>query len=393
MNANDVFIEIDCCRKNKAGHVVCGDSFVSHRMKEDGRLISVLSDGLGSGIKASVLSTITSTMLLNFSRMNEEVITSSATVLKTLPRDRVRRISYSTFCVCDIDIFGYARIAEYETPDYCLYRGGRIVEVEKRRIPVERDDMDNTVLRVSEFQMQKEDRLVFFSDGVYQSGMGTGSMPFGWAEKTGDFICRCIDSSPDISAKELSQKIVAEAEKNDGYTLKDDTSCCVIYMRRPRNLLICTGPPYDEKNDAYLGKTVREFPGRKIICGGTTAQIISRETGKPVTVDINIVDRSLPPVSRMEGVDLVTEGILTLGKVERLLAGDDAAAVAGGPADLIMKMIADSDKITFLVGTRINIAHQDPTLPVELEIRRNVVKKLKQLLEERWLKDVEITFI
>lgn len=398
MRVNGAFIEVDCFQKNKGDNMVCGDTFVSHKFKEEGRVISVMSDGLGSGIKASVLSTMTSTMLLNFAMMNEDIVAAASTILKTLPRDEVRKISYSTFCMCDIDCFGNTRIAEYETPAYYLFREGKFVDVPKKRIPVERDDMPNTALWLSEFPMEKEDRLIFFSDGVSQSGMGRRNMPFGWENGAREFIRECVTRNPSVSATELARRIVTEAEKNDGYCLKDDTSCCVIYMRKPRNLLVCTGPPFDEKNDANLTKLVMEFPGRKIICGGTTANIVSRETGRKITLDIDDMDISgndLPPSSRMEGIDLITEGILTLSKVERILSEEDTDNhnCPDGPAEKIIRMLYDSDKITFLVGTRINIAHQDPTLPVELEIRRNVVKKIKYLLETKWLKDVDITYI
>ncbi len=393
MRTNGDFIEVDCFQRNKGNNIVCGDTFLSHKFKEEGRVISVLSDGLGSGIKASVLSTITSTMLMNFTAMNEDIVAATSSVLKTLPRDAVRKISYSTFCVCDIDCFGRTRIAEYESPAYYLFRNGRCVEMDKFRIPVRRDDMENTAMWLSQFQMEKEDRLIFFSDGISQSGMGTPSMPFGWDSGCREFIARCIAEQPSLSAKALARAIVAEAEKNDAFQLKDDTSCCVIYMRRPRNLLICTGPPFDEKNDAALSRTVMEFQGKRIICGGTTANIISRETGHSIEIDLSSVHSGLPPAAHMEGIDLVTEGILTLSRVERLLAEDRREESPDNPADRMLQMLADSDKITFLVGTRINIAHQDPTLPVELEIRRNVVKKIKSLLERKWLKDVDIKYI
>ncbi len=394
MRVNEDFLEVEFCQRNKAGNIVCGDTFLSHKFTEEGRAISVLSDGLGSGIKASVLSRITSSMLLNFAMMNENIVDSAASVLKTLPQDAVRRISYSTFCLCDIDCFGNVRIAEYESPSFYLFRGGEVVEIPKKKIPVERDDLENTCLWISEFRMQKEDRIVFFSDGVSQSGMGNRAMPFGWEGGVKEFIAQLIASGPDISAKELSRRIVGQAELNDASRLKDDTSCCAIYMRKPRNLLVCTGPPYDEKNDNHLSNLVCNFPGKKILCGGTTAQIISRETGRSISVDIGPADRELPPISTMEGIDLITEGILTLSKVERLLSGEEGhSEKREGPAEKLLRLLADSDKITFLVGTRINTAHQDPTLPVELEIRRNVVKKIKSLLETRWLKDVNITYI
>ena len=391
---NGHFIEVDFFQKNKSGNIVCGDCFMSQKLKGEGRVISVLSDGLGSGIKACVLSTMTATMAMNFTAMNESIFRTSKSIMNTLPKDMVRKISYSTFCICDIDCFGNVKIIEYETPSFSLYRKGKFIHIPKERIPVERDDLENTFLWISEFTLEKEDRIIFFTDGVNQSGMGTPKMPFGWEEGVKTHIAHLIEQKKDISAKELAREIVIQAEKNDGYSLKDDTSCCVIYMRTPRNLLVSTGPPYDEKNDKYLAKRIREFQGKKILCGGTTATIVSRELKAPMRIDMDIIDRDLPPISHMEGVDLVTEGILTLSKVERILASNDREKNKQiGPADLLVKMLLNSDKITLLVGTRINIAHQDPNLPVELEIRRNVVKKIKDLLEIKYLKDVEIVYI
>ncbi len=394
LRTRENFIEVECFQKNKAGNIVCGDCFRSHKMKDEGRAVSVLSDGLGSGIKASVLSTMTASMALNFSIMNEDIIAASQSIIKTLPKDQVRKISYSTFSICDIDCFGHVRLVEYEAPSFLLYRNGAFVDIPKAVIPVDREDeMAGTSLWISEFAMEKEDRIIFFSDGVSQSGMGSMGMPFGWSDGVKDFISATISGTQDISASALARKIVVQAEKNDGHAAKDDTSCCVIYMRKPRNLLVCTGPPYDEKNDKTLSRRVREFNGKKVICGGTTAHILSREWNTPIELDMNIVDRELPPISRIEGVDLVTEGILTMGKVERILTSGERDRQKEGPAEQMVKLLLNSDKITFLVGTKINMAHQDPTLPVELEIRRNVVKKIKSLLEAKYLKDVEIVYI
>lgn len=392
MKENDIFIEVDCFQKNKAGNIVCGDSFMSQKLKDEERIISVLSDGLGSGIKASVLSTMTVTMAMNYTAMNESILQTALSIINTLPQDMVRKISYSTFCIFDIDCFGNTKVIEYETPQIYLFRRGQIAEIPKKKIPVERTDLSNTFLWVSEFKLEKEDRLICFSDGVSQSGMGSPSMPFGWDTGVKDYIADILEQHPDISAKELSQKIVLRAERNDGYHLLDDTSCCVVYRRTPRNLLICTGPPYDEKKDRYLAEKVRDFKGKRVLCGGTTATIISRELNLPLTVSMEITDRELPPLSYMKGIDLITEGILTLSKVERLLTSG-ISDKSHGPAHELVYLLQNSDKITFIVGTRINIAHQDPNLPVELEIRRNVIKKIKFLLESKYLKDVEISYL
>ena len=183
MKNNDNFIEVDFFQKNKAGNVVCGDSFMSQKLKGEGRIISVLSDGLGSGIKACVLSTLTVTMAMNFTAMNESILQTSKSIMNTLPKDMVRKISYSTFCICDIDCFANVKIIEYESPAYHLFRRGQFIDVPKKKIPVEREDLGNTFLWISEFKLEKEDRIIFFSDGVSQSGMGSASMPHVSARK------------------------------------------------------------------------------------------------------------------------------------------------------------------------------------------------------------------
>lgn len=392
MKPSDIFIEVDCFQKNKSGNIVCGDSFMSQRLQDEDRIISVLSDGLGSGIKASVLSSMTATMAMNYTAMNESILQSALSIINTLPQDMVRKISYSTFCIFDIDCLGNTKVIEYESPAVCLFRRGQLIDIHKEKIPVERKDLENTLLWVSEFKLEKEDRLICFSDGVSQSGMGSPSMPFGWDEGVKGFIAELLQQHPDLSAKDMAHKIVLRAERNDNYNLLDDTSCCVVYRRTPRNLLICTGPPYDEKKDLYLAQKVHDFRGKKVLCGGTTATIISRELDLPLTVSMEITDKELPPLSYMTGIDLITEGILTLSKVERLLT-QGVPEKSHGPAQELISLLQDSDKITFIVGTRINVAHQDPNLPVELEIRRNVVKKIKFLLETKFLKDVEISYL
>ena len=160
MKESDIFIEVDCFQKNKAGNIVCGDSYMSQKLKEEDRIISVLSDGLGSGIKASVLSAMTATMAMNYTAMNESILQTALSIIHTLPKDMVRKISYSTFCIFDIDCFGNTRIVEYESPAVYLFRRGQAVEIRKKKIPIEREDLENTYLWISEFKLEKEDRLI-----------------------------------------------------------------------------------------------------------------------------------------------------------------------------------------------------------------------------------------
>jgi len=250
-------------------------------------------------------------------------------------------------------------------------------------------------LKSCTFPFQKEDRIVVASDGVVQSGLGTDTYPFGWGQENfQEFVQRLVRNNPGISANKLAQKVVNMSYRNDRFYAKDDTSCCALYFREPRRLMITTGPPYEKEHDAQLAKMVREFEGKKIISGATTGDIIARELGLEIEDSFEFEDPDLPPISYMDGIDLVTEGILTLSKVADILKRyDKSYTLRKGPADQIIRLLKDSDEIHFLIGTRINEAHQDPNLPVELEIRRTVVKRIAKVLEEKFLKEVTLRYI
>lgn len=384
---SNYFIEIGNTNIQKSGEEVCGDVFMSRKLQEEGRTVAVLSDGLGSGIKANVLATMTASMALNFTIANQAVEHTAQSIRNTLPIDEERKINYSTFTIIDVEYDGETTILEYGNPQFLIFRGSKVLNIEKTGT--------DTELESNSFKAQKEDRIILFSDGVSQSGIGRADMPFGWDfNDLKSFIASNINKDKFISAQKLSELIVNRALLNDSFKAKDDITCSVIYFRDPRNLIICTGPPYKIEKDRLMAKTVSEFNGSKIICGGTTAQLISRELGKEIEIDIFSGDGELPPVSSIEGINLVTEGILTLGKVAECLERKEENNIKkSSPAWEIIQLILKHDKITFLVGTRINEAHQDPALPVELEIRRNVVKKISRLLDDNYLKEVHVQYI
>lgn len=386
---NNYFIEIGNKSIQKNRQQVCGDVFMSRKLQEEGRSVAVLSDGLGSGIKANVLATMTASMALNFTVENQPIERSAQSIRNTLPVDNDRKINYATFTILDIEYDGETTILEYGNPQFLVFRAINSLELKDIK------ESSDSELKISQFKAQKEDRIILFSDGVSQSGMGRADMPFGWDwDDLTNFISHKLKSDPYISAENLSKIIVNRAYFNDSLKAKDDITCSVIYFREPRNLIICTGPPYKLEKDKTMAQTIAGFNGAKIICGGTTAQIIARELEKDIELDIFLGDGDLPPVSEMEGIDLVTEGILTLGRASDWLENKKPDEINyASPAGKIIHLFLKNDKITFLVGTRINEAHQDPTLPVELEIRRNVVKKLVRILDDKYLKEVHIQYI
>jgi hypothetical protein len=392
--SGNFYIEVNCQQKNHSEERVCGDVFISKRIKEEGRLIMVLSDGIGHGIKANLLATLTATLAVNFTQEHKSIGKIAAIIMSTLPEDSVKKTNYSTFTIIEIDAMGELKILEYENPKTIVLRGNRLFEPEWKGIVIDSALHQEKEVLVCQFTPVKEDRIVFCTDGVIQSGLGSDRYPVGWGEENfAQFIQQTVKDDPDISAVSLSMKVINKANQNDGFVARDDMSCGVIYFREPRKLMICTGPPQEESSDAEFAGLVDRFEGRKIICGATTGDIIARELGK-VIVDSNVIsDPELPPAASMDGSEIVTEGILTLSKVNEILKNySNAVKLGKGPADEIVRLILDCDEIHFLVGTRINIAHQDPALPVELELRRTVIHRVARVLEEKFLKDVTMKF-
>lgn len=393
---NRFHIDVNNQQKSHEEAHICGDVFVSRRFKEENRIVAVLSDGLGHGVKANVLATLTSTMALNFTREHKDFIKTADVIMNTLPVDNERKISYATFTIVDIEADGKVSILEYDNPQTVILRGNKLMQPEWQCLILESEHNRGKELLSCSFYPRKEDRIIFCSDGVTQSGLGMGTYPFGWGrDNLVDFLIDLVSKNRTVSANDLASKVIKKSVQNDYHYSKDDTSCAVIYFREPRRLLLCTGPPFEKKNDKKLAKKVVDFEGKIILSGATTGDIIARELNREIEDSFEFTDPDLPPVSYMDGVDLMTEGILTLSKVAEILKAhhENRYEPGNGPADEIVKLLIKSDEINIVIGTRINVAHQDPSLPVELEIRRTVVKRMARRLEERYLKNVKLEFI
>jgi hypothetical protein len=386
------FIDLDFCQKPKTGQVVSGDVFMSRKIKEEGRVISVLSDGLGSGVKANVLASLTATMALRYTSAFVDVRKSAGTIMDTLPVCEVRKISYSTFTIVDLDEDGRARAIEHGNPALVLIRGS--VPVPLKRTEVKLENWKDRTICYSEFDVQLGDRVVCFSDGISQSGLGRRGFPLGWGQdRVCAFLGDLVARDREVSSREVTRKLVAEALANDASIPRDDMTCAALYYRHPRRLLLITGPPFLKEHDADLAARVLAFEGRKVICGGTTATIVARQLNRPVRTLLNRLDPEIPPAAEMEGVDLVTEGTMTLARVAEMLDRGAGEAWPDNPARDLMNLMLQSDIVQFVVGTRINEAHQDPNVPVELDLRRNIVRRIISLLESKHLKECSVQFV
>jgi hypothetical protein len=388
----DLFTEIEFCQQNKHGQDICGDFFMTQKMVDEERVISVMSDGLGHGLKASILSTMTATMALKFTASDADLISSAETIMNALPVCRIRNISYATYTIVDIRKQTDISIVEMDNPPFLLIRKGEAITVPFQEM--ESPALDGRKMKTYSLQACPEDRLVIITDGISQSGIGTEDLKLGWrVDGCKRFVLEQVSKDPLISARTLAGKIISEALKKevDGKAY-DDMTVGVFYFRKPRRMLVLTGPPFQGNRDAHFASIFDTFPGRRVICGGTTANIVARELKREVVDHLETTDGDIPPIATMTGADLVTEGLLTLTKVAQFLEKGETVTRRNA-ASMLMEMLLESDSIMFLVGTKINEAHQDPTHPMDLEIRRNLIKKIAMILERKYLKDAYVRYI
>jgi sulfur transfer complex TusBCD TusB component (DsrH family) len=388
-------VEIDIEQKKPKGEVACGDVFLSKRIREDGRTILVLSDGVGHGVKANVLASLTAMMALNYSTFHTKPDIAARIIMRALPKSSDGLENYATFTLIEIEADGKVKIINYDNPKTIILRGNNVLNPNEYQLGIQGLENAGKVLRCREFMARKEDRLIFMTDGVTQSGLGSRRYPMGWGRDTvEEFVISQVSRMPDISATKLAKKIINQANMNDEFELKDDTTCGVIYLREPREFMLITGPPFYKIKDYDFVNSIKNFKGKKAICGGTTSEIIAREMELDIRSEHEYYEATIPPKSKIEGFELVSEGLLTISKVEEILENYSSETRLGDtPADDIVRLLLDHDIIHLIVGTRINWAHQDPDQPVELEIRKVVVKRVIKLLEEKFFKEVRPDYV
>ncbi len=403
---DDTFVDVECAQERKHGENAFGDCFLSQRLPEEERVVAVLSDGMGSGIKANVLSTMTAHMALRFIASDSDLVSAVQTMMDALPVCRVRKISYATFTIVDYRRNGGVRLIELDNPFLFRMRGESFEPFARREM--KSPSWGGRSVYVSEFDAVAGDRLIFVSDGVVQAGMGSAKYPMGWEERGFErFVEETIRRHPGMSAYTLSTSIVSAAMgREEAQQAHDDISCAVMHFRAPRRMIVLSGPPAQAEADAPLTRRLLAFPGTRVICGGTTCKIISREAGIEAVTDRGSAVEGVPPSATMPGVDLITEGIITLNRTAELLENRDPNGRSA--AARLARMLRESDDILFVVGTRENTANlggseggdgqglETPDAGVQagsIELRRNVIRRLASVLDQQYLKRIRIEYL
>ena len=379
-------VSLDICRRqlNKFGEELCGDT-VEVIYKEDSEIV-ILADGMGSGVKANILSTLTAKILGTMLKNGESVDECVETLVSTLPISKERQGAYSTFAILQVFHDGRAYLAEYDAPACLLIRDGQTV-------PLESSELEIAGRRIKEyiFKVLPGDTFVLMSDGVTHAGLGS-VYPFGWGRtRVGEFAA-VLSGNREMTGDRIAAEISGECDRLYSGRAGDDTTVVVSQVMARRDLSLFTGPPKSKEDDVRLMAAFMEMPGVHVVSGGTSATIASRYLGKPLRPSLFYDDPEIPPTAELEGIDLVTEGVLTLNRAVSLLKaynqGDRSEAfykqldAGNGGARLAKLLIEGCTHLTLFVGQAMNEAHQAAGLSFDLSIRMQLVDRIARECRE-----------
>jgi Stage II sporulation protein E (SpoIIE) len=364
---------------NKHGEELCGDRVeVRKNVNQD---LVVMSDGLGSGVKANILSSLTTRIIATMLREGCTLHEVADTLNQTLPVCKVRNIAYSTFTALKVDPTGRVEAAEYDNPDLMWFSGNKLQYIPRKEIHFS----ERMKIKQSSFALKENDFLVAISDGVVHAGIGK-SWNLGWSW---DRVARYLKTSitPHITANQLCDTLVEVVDKLYAGQPGDDATVVVVHYRRNREAAVMIGPPSDPLIDTQVVETLMATPGKKIVCGGTTGNIVSRYLNKEIDVLLHTATPTVPAIGKLEGVDLITEGVLTLAEVVAMLRKnlnpkDKDLKYRNDGAALMYNELLQADRIKILLGRAINPAHQNPKTPIHLGLKFHLIKELEYMLTE-----------
>lgn len=379
---NDLCADIGYKSVNHYGEELCGDHVDVVEQDENSTVI-VLADGLGSGVKASILSTLTSKIISTMMAEGLPIEECVSTIAATLPVCSVRGVAYSTFTIIHLKNNETAEVIQYDNPQVIIIRDEQNYDYPKTEMNIGGKKIYKSIIKLRE-----NDIFVAMSDGCPHAGIGM-SYNFGW--KREDIISFIETLAPvGYTAKTLSTIIVDECFKLYGGKPGDDATACVVRIRKREPMNILFGPPSNRDDANRMMSLFFSKEGKHIICGGTTSSIAAKYLNKPIKASLNFERSDVPPIAEIEGVDLVTEGVITVNKVleyARDYLGENEHyehwSLKRDGASLISRLLfEEATDINFYVGRAINPAHQNPDLPINFSIKMNLVEELSACLKK-----------
>ena len=365
---NNLCTDIGWMSLNKKGEQLCGDHVDIVPQGENSTVV-VLADGMGSGVKANILSTLTAKIISTMMAEGLHVEDCVETIASTLPICAVRGVAYSTFTIIRIIENEEAEIIQYDNPFVVLLRNGKNWEY-----PREAVEIGGKTIYKTRIPIQKDDTFIAFSDGAIHAGIGM-SLNFGWERKDIiDYMEMMYDES--FTAKTLNALLLDECNKLYGGQPGDDTTAVCVKVRERCCVNLMIGPPSKPEDLAKMHEAFFSAPGKRIVCGGTTSTLAAEYLKKPIIAQLDYLDSDIPPTAKVEGLDLVTEGVITMSKVveyakdylEENRKYSQWGYKRDGASMIARMLFEEATDINFFVGRAVNPAHQNPNLPINFNI-------------------------
>lgn len=368
------YLDIGYSQLNKKGEELCGDSVET--LRSDDLTVIVLADGLGSGVKANILSRITAKTAATMLKMGCSVDDVLETIAETLPLCSVRKLAYSTFSILQIDSNGQAYLAEFDNPRAYLGHKGSLNYLKRglRRV-------GDKEIAEARFHLKEDNWLVLISDGVLHAGLGK-VLNLGWGElEVGQYIKNL--AARDYDAADLAHEVTNKCNELYGGKPGDDVSVVAVKYRRLRTVTALVGPPRNPADDSKALERLLSAGGKKVVCGGTTSKIVSRITGKKVEVNIDSNTEDVPPTGFIEGIDLVTEGAITLYYALQFLRKGTKLRELNQKMDGASQLLSEflqADEVHFIVGLAVNKAIHYPGFPLSCVLKNQTVRDVAEML-------------
>ena len=382
------YLEMGYTSVNKFGEELCGDNVAATTNGD--YMTVVLADGLGSGVKANILSILTSKILCTMVANDISIEECIETVIQSLPVCKVRQVAYSTFTVVHVNRDGRGVMFEFDNPAAIYYHDGKCMDYDRELIMIHGKKVYKT-----ELNLVPNDVIIMMSDGTVHAGVGM-LLNFGWQRK------EIIDYLNENITDEMSARGIAcllTAACNDLYMDKpgDDTTTAAIKLRPELKVNVMVGPPLDRENAHVHVEEFLDVDGKRVVCGGTTSHIVADYLGKELVTTFDFPDRDVPPIAKIEGIDLATEGVLTLRKLaelsDRYLSVSDLtpkrSTKRDGASLLANILFEEATHVKFFVGQSVNLAHQG--LPIDTTMKLKLVERIAQNLRNMG-KTVTVTY-
>ena len=382
MNSTELCADIGYMSINHVGENLCGDHV--ERVDQDERTtVLVLADGLGSGVKASILSTLTSKIISTMIAAGMKLVDAVETIAATLPVCSVRGVAYSTFTIVRLSDGKKAEIIQYDNPKVIMLRGGENLE-----LPTVITEIGGKKIYRSEVELEEGDIFIAMSDGVEHAGVGL-KYNFGWRRADIIEFMRSF-THVGFSAKTLTKILLDECNKLYDGKPGDDATVLTVRIRERMHVNLMIGPPSDPAKTHSVMEEFFGTEGKHVVCGGTTSTLAAEYLGRPLVPDLHFYDPEIPPTAEIKGVDLVTEGVITINRVleyaKNYIADNSSyeewSQKRDGASRIARILFEDATDVKFFVGRAVNPAHQNPNLPINFNIKMRLIEELSQCLEK-----------